>query len=1409
MSLPVRILIIVAVILGAALLLFLGYVGYRFWKVRKEKEEREAEAPPEVQNRPEEVERLRHLGTRRTRLRQLFTAELRRLKQNSTGSDYRYRVPWCLVLGGTGVGQSTALANTGMHSPFVSDDEALSQEAGCHFWYFDKGIAIDVDGVNLGDETTFGAVLQLLRRERPKRPLDSLILLIPATDLSGPGKLDPEVLKEKAEDLYQRLQQLQKALSIRVPVYVLISKADKIPGFIEYCGALSAAHREQIFGWSSPHEPEVPYASAWVDEAFGSLYLTESLMQVDLLAAGKISTQERDAAFLFPRNVLALAESTRVFLDQLFKSSVYNEPSLFRGVYFCGDVTVEGVMARASADRDGEGAKHPSFLHHLLSRKIFPEHGLARPLSRSLASGSVMVAAAKWGIAAAVVLSIVLLSSSFSGLEKDSNAIVEFLDRIPNDGEAGAPDRERYARRAQVLLGAMGNVSTSKLARFRVPTSWFSSVDDQVRQLMRDSFESVVLSGLHYGLEYKARQLFGIDVDSTTAPAAPGAAKSGAGAAKNPQAVPRKGPEDPYPEAPEEQEDVKKSPALPKVVSLPNMPEYQDLRAMAATFSEFSRYVELYNNLGTARRKRMDTVGPLVKYVFQTDLGDVFTQNSSFFENALASATYKPFDMVVVTPKVRDRALAVDRALSRRLFVENPIELELSEIGRHISRLKSESEWGGADLMTLIHLRDVILKLERDLDRQEMAWLAKDNLDLGEPYREMIASLSGLAAGTAMTDDLREEWRGAFKQLKRKLFEHQLPVMGALLLKDTDKGKLEVAPPLLALRTSLDGFLSQNYVQMAGERVPFSNPDGSYRVTWNEDLLRQAIALSDAYGSFTRDRLGQTYEVIRDGVKNTALDRLGRSMPSLVGQARRVERISRPSGDTKSLADEVVGEVNDLKRASELLRQILETYDRLGLKSAKSELYQQVQEDTREILRRLDLLLEKDDTYRVAAKLSQWRGAHPPPLDAFDVDDADALAQYIKAQRARMKYWARDFAKTPVALLEALVASGDSSSSEDPLFLKWQRIVTELDHFEKMTPGNSVKELESFIDTTLMSVTPDNCLDRLPRRSGENPDFFLLTRARIYDAVRKRCVKFSEERLLDGYERLAKHFNKDLAGRFPFSRGLGATDDEEADPRDVRSFFQDFDEYVAKYDPYMARNEPALMPAMITSAREIGSFLDSVRAVRPFFVPLVADKSGDIVPRYSMGVEFRVKTQTEINGNQIADFGYSVADQRIDDPQAIWQLGDKIRLTFRWAKDGPYRPSANNQPRGAQLDKNDAISFEWAGKWALIRFLRQYKSQPNDLRKTQDRQPHIIKFPIEIEEKKKDSKLHLLADSYYAKKGAAPTKEETPQTRNAFLYTKAVVFVRITITLPESKEPIVLLSDWPATAPPLRGADWK
>jgi type VI secretion system protein ImpL len=567
--------------------------------------------------------------------------------------------------------------------------------------------------------------------------------------------------------------------------------------------------------------------------------------------------------------------------------------------------------------------------------------------------------------------------------------------------------------------------------------------------------------------------------------------------------------------------------------------------------------------------------------------------------------------------------------------------------------------------------------------------------------------------------------------------------------------------------------------------------DGASRFIWNDNLLRQSIQLAEAYGSFQRDKLAQFVKPVRDVTKQTAVDLLGQNMQALVAQARKVERVPRVWNDAGALQDEIASEVADLRRVSEPLRQVIDTYDKVGLRSAFLEQYRQVADDKQEILRRLDQLLDREDLYRISGKLTQWRGERAPVLDAFDVNDPDALGQYVKATRGRLRIWARDLAKVPVTILDGLGsgAIGDT----DPLSRKWREINDNLDAFEKMTPGNSVREMETFLDTTLMAVTPDNCLDRLPKRTGDQRDYFQQHRARVYDAVRRRCLHFAEEKILSLYRRLAERFNRDLGGKFPFVRNTQLTEPQDVAPRDLRAFFLDFDEFMQKYDSFFARGESA---DVVGLGREIDSFLNSLRTMRVLFAPVITEAASDAA-KYGIQIQYRVNRQSEINGSQVAEWVLALGDQRLDEGQGQWQVGDRVRLTLRWAKDGPYVPSLKDQVASAAVD-GDAISFEFGGFWSMLRLLRTFRAQPADMRRAVDQRPHVLKLIVELAERKGTGRLRILPDSYYTGKGDVPSGGTA---RIAFQYSKAILFVRVGIAPADSKDSLTVPAEFPTKAP--------
>jgi type VI protein secretion system component VasK len=332
---------------------------------------------------------------------------LGRLGATGLQRDRRYQVPWLMVVGEPGSGRTSLVAGASLRRPYGSPTRKEMEAGGWGVWLFDQGVVLDMPGMTDKPTEEWQAVLRRLRLIRSQRPIDGLVLTIPATLLTGPEALDEVGLERKAQKLFEGMQSLRQELGVRVPISIVITWADIIHGFPAFCRTLPPRMRDEMLGWSSPYSPQEPYLPAWVDEAFHSTFQALCRMQQELFADGQGTAADREDAFLFPGALQALARPVRRLLDVLFQSTPYTQPALLRGIYFCGDPEAEGaVEPRGSA---ASGPRSPAFVTHLLERKAFPESGLAGPDTEATRSNRRKVTVLKGSLAACVLLAVLAL----------------------------------------------------------------------------------------------------------------------------------------------------------------------------------------------------------------------------------------------------------------------------------------------------------------------------------------------------------------------------------------------------------------------------------------------------------------------------------------------------------------------------------------------------------------------------------------------------------------------------------------------------------------------------------------------------------------------------------------------------------------------------------------------------------------------------------------------------------------------------------------------------------------------------------------------------------------------------------------------------------------------------------------
>ncbi|MGB3069520.1 MAG: type VI secretion system membrane subunit TssM [Ottowia sp.] len=317
-----------------------------------------------------------------------------------SGGNYLYDLPWYVFIGAPGSGKTTALVNSGLTFPLAEKfgSGAIRGVGGtrnCDWWFTDEAVLIDTagryttqDSNQAEDQSAWAGFLGLLKKSRPRRPLNGVLLTVSVADLMQPAQARAELCAA----MRARLQELDQRLATRLPVYVMVTKTDLLSGFTEFFDDLGKTQREQVLGFTLPVDQSDHVAERGVSEFFTREFGLLHEQMGDRLIARMQAEQDprrRASIFAFPAQFAALHGTLAETLDQVFLGSKFNQPPWIRGVYFTSG-TQEGspfdrVMGNLSRNFGLERAIVPPqknagrsyFLTNLLREVVFPEQGLA------------------------------------------------------------------------------------------------------------------------------------------------------------------------------------------------------------------------------------------------------------------------------------------------------------------------------------------------------------------------------------------------------------------------------------------------------------------------------------------------------------------------------------------------------------------------------------------------------------------------------------------------------------------------------------------------------------------------------------------------------------------------------------------------------------------------------------------------------------------------------------------------------------------------------------------------------------------------------------------------------------------------------------------------------------------------
>lgn len=317
------------------------------------------------------------------------------------GNAALYELPWYMVIGNPAAGKSSAIYNSGLKFPFEETHQkmvsaGLSGTRNCDWFFSTESILLDTAGrysVYSEDHSEWLGFLTLLKKNRPKAPVNGLIVIVSIAELISQS---PERSLKLAKNLRARIQDLTERLEVVVPVYLVFSKMDLIAGFTEFFDCYEAQEYNQAWGATLPYDQN---SSQNAVELFEQHYtiLYDGLKGVSTTHLSRRHSQNISPSVMtFPLEFKTLKPALKSFVATLFEDNPYQFQPVFRGFYFTSALQ-EGVVespmteqiahefrlqpieqVQRGSSQHGSSANHGYFLKGLFSDVILPDKDLVK-----------------------------------------------------------------------------------------------------------------------------------------------------------------------------------------------------------------------------------------------------------------------------------------------------------------------------------------------------------------------------------------------------------------------------------------------------------------------------------------------------------------------------------------------------------------------------------------------------------------------------------------------------------------------------------------------------------------------------------------------------------------------------------------------------------------------------------------------------------------------------------------------------------------------------------------------------------------------------------------------------------------------------------------------------------------------
>ncbi|WP_226501695.1 type VI secretion protein IcmF/TssM N-terminal domain-containing protein [Pseudomonas sp. MWU16-30322] len=1163
-----------------------------------------------------------------------FYASVRHMEQEQ-GTHDRYQMPWLLMLGDEI--QGTQLVNEWHLQP-------TDKPAWFGRWWSDPEGAVLVvpqalflpeDGMHL-QRGGWWRLLGLILRLRSKRPLDGVIWTVPVSRLDNLEQATQLGLAAR-----RRFIDLLQRFGLSVPVYVIVTGLEELPGFQELISALPDEARDRTLGWSSPYARDAVWQGQWSDQALDSLHraLAEAVIEIGTLS-GHLSAD----LYALPERLESLRRGLQNVLEPVFQGNAQGEAPCFRGVYFSANQPSDDALDGFSAD--DSGLQRSAFVRQLWRQRLVGERGLAQGVPRLLrlrqrwqriTAGVALVVGVLWAVAMIWVWRDSVrdaheLARLMQGAQKSYVAVTDEAHRI-----------EPTRRNVQSFWRVLEKAPHWHYVSLVFPTSWFSSFDSRIEQELFRSTQRHMLVPLH---DLLVAELAKIKAIRST--------------------------------------DRRSSVESEDPAQWQNYQKATDLVDRALRLEQQN---QLFGEVQNNQRVPLDDLVQLSNSALSLNLNAATLPHAAYYNRLLAAGDggdLQSLDLSVERPLIVSNFTGLMERWLDQYFLADNFVSKAGYLKLHLEQLEAGS---GNSLSELEDLRALIDDLQAAIALTNSTWSRGKGQELVPGYRDFLDKVrKSTLLGPAVEQQLDAQ-ASKLQQSFRDQWIAQVGSRGNLLVQQ-GSGQLALQDQVVKLNNAVQALFRRDFVSIAMRATQDNvNMQGQ---TVDGDDLNTSLSYFASYKSYVAEELPRIPPVYRDALlqaaETAAAQAMWLSLKDHNDQTHPYTVFNVQAEQAIALQKAFV-EVH----RSDLAARLQGALNRRALAQIVSGLEE----------------ITAQPLFGGRTEISQWNGSKNLGLQLYGANDVQDLKLSLKQQFNTMLGITE---RRAPALQWLMTQQGNLSALDYERVTQFSALNDELLKYKDANPASSPAQIEQLVSRDFIEMDTGSCLQVLQTANLAGGRGTLAMRAvELQQSAMQRCQFLQQQEAATAWNELANYFNQYLADRFPFANGVQAQD---ADPSRVQHFL----EIIDKRLPVA---QAGLVLSQTPERLAAEDFLNRLKQASVWLTPLfVRDKSG--ILGVELDVRWRTDREEERGADQVIAWGLLAGNQQInypgaEQPNLRWMVGQPIRLTLRWARNGKERPV--NDPLQPNLVVRDMeAGWEYGGPWSLLRLMRAHFSvqrQPN------------------------------------------------------------------------------------------------